>query len=201
MSADPARPRFPRATALHAARDVIAALRPACEEGRIIVAGSLRRRRSEVGDVEILYIGRREIRPVPGDMFQSRPCDLADLAIRELLALEILCLRPGVTGSTTFGPQNKLVTHVDTGVPVDLFATCETSWYNYLVCRTGPKSSNQIIAARARDLGWQWHPYGSGFTRPDGSASHDVTSERDLFDFLKLPWQDPWERGSAQSKR
>jgi len=184
--------RFARATALDAARDIIAALRPVCEDGRLIVAGSLRRRKQWVGDVEIVYVSRRESRKV--DFFHRKDFNLADEAIAVLVVAGVLEKRESVLGHTTYGNQNKLMRHPRTGVPVDLFATCETSWFNYLVCRTGPKESNTAIATAAQDKGWKWHPYGSGFTREDGGAAHDVTSEQDLFEFLEIPYREPWER-------
>jgi DNA polymerase/3'-5' exonuclease PolX len=189
--------KFPRATALTAARDVLKVLTPACEPGRIIVAGSLRRRKLEVGDVEIVYVSRMEKRQV--DFFKSQDFALATEAIKELETAGILEKRENVLGHTVFGKQNKLMRHVATGVPIDLFATIETSWFNYLVCRTGPAESNTAIAQLARDRGWSWHPYGSGFTKDHGVESHNVTSEQDLFKFLGLPYREPWERGNAKS--
>lgn len=102
-------------------------------------------------------------------------------------------LRKGETGHTAYGPKNKLMTHVPTGIPVDLFATVESSWFNYLVCRTGPKESNMRIAAAAQDKGWRWNPYGSGFSGPGGKV-HTVTSEADVFHFVELTYYEPWER-------
>lgn len=186
------KPRFARQTALDAARDVLAALRPVCEEGRLIVAGSLRRRKQWVGDVEIVYVSRLETRPV--DFFQTRDFTLADEAIAALVVAGVLEKRESATGHTMYGNQNKLMRHLVSGVPVDLFATCETSWYNYLVCRTGPKESNTAIAAAAQDKGWKWHPYGSGFTREDGGAAHDVTSEAAVFEFVGMPYMEPKDR-------
>lgn len=183
--------RFPRHTALTAARDALAALKPACEEGRIIVAGSLRRRKQWVGDVEIVYVSRIENRPVPGDMFRRKDYHLADLAIAELEQAGVLARRIGSAGGTAYGPQNKLMVHVATGVPVDFFATIETSWHNYLVCRTGPAESNTRIATLAREKGWNWNPYGSGFTKTDGSEAFAATCEEDVFRFVGLPFHEP----------
>ena len=186
--------KYPRAVALDAAREVIAALRPVCLEGRIIVAGSLRRRRLEVGDVEIIYVSRYENRQVPGDMFKRHDYDLADIAIDELESAGVLAKRESIIGSITYGPKNKLMRHVRTGVPVDLFLTNETNWDNYLVCRTGPKESNIALANAARDRGWKWTPYGSGFVRADGGDIHPATSERDVFEFVGINYKEPWER-------
>jgi DNA polymerase (family 10) len=183
--------RYPRALALKVCRECLEAIGEGCE--RVIVAGSLRRRKQEVGDIEILYIPIREERQVPGDMFGKQMVDLVDLAIRELVDAGTLELRKGETGHTAYGPKNKLMTHLPTGMPVDFFATVESSWYNYLVCRTGSKESNMRIAKAAMDKGWRWNPYGAGFTGPNGAA-HQVTDERDVFEFVGLPYREPWER-------
>jgi DNA polymerase/3'-5' exonuclease PolX len=185
--------KYPRNAAIAVARELAEVLTPFCEPDRIKVAGSLRRMKQEVGDVEILYIPRKEVRPVPGDMFASREVDLVDLAVRDLMASGVLEIREGENGAKSYGPKNKFLRHVRTGIPVDLFATIETSWWNYLVCRTGPKESNMAIAEAAKSMGWHWNPYGSGFSTGGGSF-HEVTSERDVFEFVGLPYKEPKDR-------
>jgi DNA polymerase (family 10) len=184
--------RYSRHTALTAAREVLAELVPACEEGRVVVAGSLRRRKEWVGDVEIVYVSRMEERPV--DMFKTQPVAVAAEAIARLEKAGVLAKRQGVNGQTSYGNQNKLMVHVRTGVPVDLFATCETSWFNYLVCRTGPAELNTRIATLAKAKGWSWAPYGSGFNSEDGSKHHPVNKEADVFEFVGLEFLEPKDR-------
>jgi DNA polymerase (family 10) len=183
--------KYPRTLALEVTRAILEEIGEACE--RVIVAGSLRRRKQEVGDVEILYIPLTEIRPVPGDMFKSAKVDLVDVAVRAMIDAGTMELRKGETGHTAYGPKNKLLTHVPTGMPVDLFATVESSWCNYLVCRTGSKENNMNIAKAAQDKGWRWNPYGSGFSGPAGDV-YTVTREEDVFAFVGLPYKEPWER-------
>jgi DNA polymerase/3'-5' exonuclease PolX len=175
--------RFPRAKAISVAREVAAILAPNCQ--RIIVAGSLRRGKAEVGDIEVVYIPKFEMGNVPGDMFAEERVNLADRAIALMEARGILARRTNVNGSTMFGSKNKLMEHCDSGIPADLFSTNEDSWFNYLVCRTGPAESNTAVAVAAKRRGWHWNPYGSGFTR-DG-ALHSITSEADVFRFVGLP--------------
>jgi DNA polymerase/3'-5' exonuclease PolX len=91
-----------------------------------------------------------------------------------------------------WGNSNKYATHVRSGIPIDFFRTCETSWFNYLVCRTGPGASNSNIATRAREKGWKWHPYGSGFSR--GREMRVMASEREVFEFVGLPYLEPRQR-------
>jgi len=90
---------------------------------------------------------------------------------------------------------------VPSGIPVDLFATTEECWYNYLVCRTGGKETNLAICRAANAKGWSWTPYGPGFTCHPGEVSpeeyteqHLVHSEREVFEFVGLPYLEPRDR-------
>lgn len=159
---------------------------------RIEVAGSVRRRRPDVGDVEIVYVPRVVERPAVGDLFAVERVNLVDEAIEDLIRIGILEKRRTAKGSTVYGPQNKLVRHVPTGIPFDLFATTEESWWNYLVCRTGPAALNQLIASKAKAKGWHWNPYGVGFSR--GEEVVRMVDERHVFEFVDLPYLEPWER-------
>lgn len=178
--------RFARAEAIAVARLLCRAMEPACH--RLIVAGSLRRGKDPVGDVEILYIPKREMRPVPGDLFAARETSLTDLVLDEFFAAGELAKRLSIRG------HNKLLLHTPTGIPVDLFATTADAWPNYLVCRTGPADLNREIAARALAKGYRWNPYGTGFSALTGGGTHTVREERDVFDFVGLPFLPATER-------
>ena len=102
------------------AAELCAALKPVCE--RLVVAGSLRRRKPTVGDAEILYIGKTEVRQDPADMFASITVNLADEVIAALEKSGVLERRKNVNGSEMYGPKNKLMRHRETGLPVDFFA-------------------------------------------------------------------------------
>lgn len=149
---------------------------------QVEIAGSLRRLKEEVGDIEIIYIPKLKNRQM---------ASVTDEWIAELLVNGVLKKRPNKRGHFTWGQKNKLALH-HSGIPVDLFAATETNWWNYLVCRTGPAESNMRIASAAIRKGWKWNPYGAGFTR-DG-VEYVVKSERDVFDFVELPYLEPWDR-------
>lgn len=184
--------RYPRRTGLCVARMLVHALKPVTE--RLIVAGSLRRGRQDIGDVEVLFIPTFREERDPNDMFARRKVDLADRAIREMLRSGLLELRTHKNNTTSYGPKNKYLRHIATGMPVDLFTADEKNWHNYLVCRTGPAESNTRIATAARERGWRWKPYGAGFVRLDNGDTHRVTSEEDVFRFVGLPYLPPTER-------
>ena len=181
--------RWPRADALIVAKELCVALKPACEQ--MIVAGSLRRRKADVGDVEILFVPKMEVRPV--DMFESKPFSLADEVIERLLATGRLSKRPSTLGHFAWGAKNKLALHA-TGLPVDLFTATPENWWNYVVCRTGPADSNTRIASLAQQRGYKWNPYGSGYTRLSDSEIIPMGSEAEVFAFVGLEYREPADR-------
>ena len=180
--------KYPRAAALAVAKE-LCDLQRICD--RLICAGSLRRRKLTVGDVEILYIPK--FATEPDGLFDQKKVNLVDVALEEMIKSGIIAQRRNVNGSAMWGEKNKLAVHVATGIPVDFFATTEASWYNYLVCRTGSADNNLLIASAAQAKGWKWNPYGVGFTSDSGQVV-EVKSERDVFEFVGLPYREPWER-------
>ena len=185
--------KYPRATALAVARELVKALAPVTIQGRLIVAGSLRRRKAAVGDVEIVYVPY--VVRVAGyeDFFTSSLVNHADKALADLLARGILVKRRNALGSEVWGDKNKLAVHPASGVPVDLFAATDANWFNYLVCRTGSAENNTRIAIAANGRGWKWNPYGPGFTDNRGECV-PVRSEREVFELAGLAYLEPWER-------
>jgi DNA polymerase/3'-5' exonuclease PolX len=187
--------RYPLAAAEAVANELVAALQygcgPACE--RIEIAGSIRRRKPTVGDIELVFIPKMDRRQVPPDLF-PRLVSLADLAFDAMLRAGILTKRLSKVGTTAWGEKNKLAVHVASGIPVDLFTATPENWFNYLVCRTGGAENNKQIASAALAKGWRWNPYGQGFSELHGIGIHYVKSERDVFDFVGLPYREPAER-------
>lgn len=181
--------KWDRTLALPVAKELCDRLKPACS--RLIVAGSLRRRKAAVGDVEILYVPLLEERP--GDLFSTEMVSLAEEEICRMIGDGTLSARPLANGRTAWGEKNKLALH-RSGIPVDLFRTTDEAWFNYLVCRTGPAESNTRIATEAQRRGWQWNPYGAGFTNLETGDVTPMDSEEAVFRFVGLPYKQPWER-------
>lgn len=181
------KPRWPRAEALHVAEEICEALRTVTLKREI--AGSLRRGKAVVGDIEILYIPRWSVAPL--DFFSDLQ-DLAESAIATLVEEGVLAARKNSVGRVAWGQKNKLAVHVRSGIPVDLFAASEENWWNYLVCRTGPAALNTRICVAAQRKRWKWNPYGAGFSR--GNEIVVMESEADVFEFVGLPYLKPEER-------
>jgi len=184
--------KFPREQAMEVAAALCNCLKPITE--RLIVAGSLRRRKAEVGDIEVLYIPRVIQAQDPNELLPKLvTVNLVDEWLKVVLAAGVLVKRQTKTGAEPWGAKNKLAVHVNSGIPVDFFSATDANWFNYLVCRTGSADNNLAICNAAMAKGWKWNPYGVGFTNDRGEIV-PVTSEREVFEFVGLPYKEPWER-------
>ena len=186
------KPRWPRADALKVAEFLMGYLAQCTERAEI--AGSIRRNRPYVGDIEIVYIPKIQMVPNASDLFgYPIPMNLVDVDISLLIAAQVLKRRMSSAGHSAYGPKNKLLVHVPTGIPVDLFATTADCWFNYLVCRTGGTQTNVNICNAAIARGKHWQPYGSGFKEPDGQIT-TMDSERAVFEHVGLKYLPPEQR-------
>lgn len=197
---------FSRHIASDVARLLTRELRHLAEPGRFLFAGSFRRRRQTVNDLELVYISRQGL--VPDGLF-TKPGPILDAALDGLLSAGVLAKRRNVHGAEMWGPKNKLAIHTGTGLPLDFFATTEAAFFNCLVCRTGGNETNLQIVTAAQARGLKWHPYGSGFevrdldlaerALPDlaplrtGQTLH-ATTEQAVFDLAGLPYLEPHRR-------
>lgn len=155
-------------------------LEPSCDQ--IEIAGSIRRQKPEVGDIELLCIPKY----VSG-------VDMLDAKIQTLIQLGTMDFRRNKLERRVYGPKNKLLLHRESGIGVDIFSTTEECWPVALVVRTGGEKTNKEIASRAIERGMRFHAYGRGFTLADGSelVCH---SEADVFKAVGLAYREPWER-------
>ncbi len=109
----------PYADALVAAQSIVDALRPACH--RIEIAGSLRRKKETVGDIEIVAVpvSRRDLFGNPDP---------------KVTALDVLLSELGVTFAKE-GPKYKQFSW--DGAQVDLFLANPVTWGVIFMLRTG----------------------------------------------------------------
>ena len=181
--------RYPLALAEVTGQTLVDLLAPACQ--RIEVAGSIRRGRQDVGDIELLCVPRFEVRR---DLF-GQPVErvsLLDRRCRELVRSGHLDYRPNKAGALTFGPMNKLMLHPGTGIPVDLFTATAENWGMFLFVRTGPAGFIRQAMGRFRALGMAGHAYG-GVTTARGEVVN-CPAEEDVFNLLGWDWQPPEAR-------
>ena len=182
--------RWPANIALPIANELIAQLQPRCQQ--ICIAGSLRRRKAEVGDIEILYVSRMGQVRMPGELFPQSG-SLVDELLEEWLAKGVIQKRPNINGATSWGPQNKLAVHARSRIPVDFFATTPECWFVALVVRTGPKELNTTLAANALRRGMQLHAYGVLEVTATGEQIIP-RSEQEVFQRLGVPYREPPQR-------
>lgn len=159
-------------------------LGPHCE--RCIVAGSLRREKAEVSDVEILYIP--DIMQVPAGLFDTEPFNAADAHLIQLVSLGVLRPRPNVNGQTSWGKKNKLAVHVESGIPVDLFSTTVENWWVSLVVRTGSKETCLALTTGAHRLNRELVAYGAGTRDRRTGLVTPARSEQEVFALCGVPY-------------
>lgn len=172
-----------------------------CE--RICAVGGFRRRKTEMKDLELLYIPRIAKRADAGDLFGAvREVDVTAELIEALLSSGVLQKRLKSDGSiSAWGVENKHAVHVASGLPIDLFAATAANWANRLVVTTGPVELNVRIASAARTRGFEWEVYDAGFV-PLGKkwatcGERDrrvMRAERDVFAFVEMDLKEPHAR-------
>jgi DNA polymerase/3'-5' exonuclease PolX len=187
--------KHPRGKALEVARELTGALRELCEPGRFIFAGSLRRMKPEVGDIEMVYVPLIESRPDPNDLLgHSVSANLFDLKLNEWLKAGVITKRIGPQGGSAWGSSNKLAVHVSSGIGIDFFQTDKQSFWTLLVCRTGSAEMNTRICNAALALGQTWNMYRGFQDRVTGDLLFVPESEEALFAHVRLPYLQPKDR-------
>lgn len=150
-------------TAKRIAGEVVARLSRYCQ--KIEVAGSIRRKKPQVKDVDFVL--------VPSD-----PWNLSN---------EIAGLGP----AKLMGNKLKRVSY--NGVQIDLYYANEETWATLLLIRTGSAENNIRLASRAKKRGWRLAASGDGLFDETGRRIAGDTEES-IYKALGLPWQEPWER-------
>ena len=149
--------------ALEIAKKIEAELRPFCD--RIQIAGSIRRQKANVKDIEIVAI--------PNDRFQLG-----------LIVNRWKKIRGDVGG--------KYIQRIlPEGINLDLFFASEKNWGHILAIRTGSAEYSHLILA----IGWVIAGYKSiDGTLHKGSNPIEVREEADLFRLIGLDYVEPQYR-------
>lgn len=199
--------RIPLAEAEGLAQEVVTLLAPYC--ARCEVAGSIRRRRPDVGDLEILAIPKIR-NDGSADLFGDIPAEVNELdeRVTQLLVTGEFGRRLDKNGHSAVGSKYKRLTYRDFGL--DLFVVLPPAWsYGLaLVIRTGPADfSHQLVTPRNATLTdsqgksrsgllppwFQVHDFGIYYR--DGRTDLVPTPEEsDVFEALKLDWIEPAAR-------
>lgn len=158
------------------ARRIVAVLQPMCD--RIEIAGSIRRARPEVNDIDLVILPKRD--------------QVAALRARILLNSQPI----------SDGPQNMIV-RLKNGVQLDVFIARHRevdmfdqklgNFGSLLVCRTGSREHNIHLVEEAKRLGLKWNPY-AGVSTSDGPI-FAAEEEEDIFSALSMEFVPPAMRG------
>lgn len=195
---EPFAPLGKRAIPIDAARAVAYQLRdslaPACE--RIEVAGSIRRNRPIVGDIELVATSRVEEAPdgLWGDVGQT---SALPGRVDELIASRVLEAHPS---DPKRGPRYSKLWHAATGMQVDLFTPAMESFGLMMAIRTGPAAYSQALVTDMK-RGPRPHHVAEGQLHrgiacwvAGGCEAVAVPDERDLYAELGIPWLPPERR-------
>lgn len=189
--------KVPYAEALAVAESWLAELLPMTE--RRAIAGSIRRRKPTVGDVEIVLVPKLQVRePDPFEKMlgamKEPTMDLADNYLKVMLAIGKLEKRVGLAGHTAWGVSNKLAIDVASGIPIDFFSTTLECFPMLLVIRTGGKQTNINLANAAARRGWKLKPYHGGYQNRRTGEMHICKTEEECFTFVGLQCPPPTHR-------
>lgn len=169
------------AKALAIASEIVEWLEPECE--RVAIAGSLRRRRVDVHDIEICV----ELRPVK-DMFGNNA--IADIDIGSLGAV------------LKSGPRYKQIA-LHSGINLDLFIVQEPAqWGVIFALRTGPAMLSKLLVT-PRKIGGLLPSFAR--VKDGGVIAHGklvlMPEEELFFDFCGLPMVDPDKRDAFSERK
>jgi len=142
---------------------IITRLSPYCR--RIEVAGSIRRKKDLVNDIDLVLI--------PSDLWKL----YAELKrMGEMKA-----------------DGDKLKRLVVNGTQVDVYFATEETWATLYLVKTGSKESNIRLATRAKKMGLQLKANGEGLIDQDGRRLAGNT-EQSIFEALGIPYLPPERR-------
>jgi DNA polymerase/3'-5' exonuclease PolX len=186
---------LPLSRAQDAAETLLALLEPACD--RIAIAGSVRRRRPMVADIELVAMARVET-VLGDDLWQTpEPFDHLAHTLDRLAAIGLLSPRQvavhrsdgSVEHQTRQGTSYQALEYQ--GLPVDLFIVRPPAdWGVILALRTGPGGWNVRLVSDCRRFGRRV----AGGRLYQGGHPVPCPEERDFFEGIGQPWVEPEER-------
>lgn len=158
-------------------------LRPHCL--RVEIAGSVRRQKAEVGDIELVAIPRTE--PAV-DLFSDAPA----VRSRDFIAAA-LSIGELIRGDPTTGKYSKFLMGDENPTQVDLFMVIPENWGLQFAIRTGSADfSHQVLAKGWCRVGLE-SDEGMLRSATTGRVVH-CREEQELFDLIGVPFVPPEKR-------
>ena len=168
-------------------------LLPFCSQ--IEVAGSIRRRRSNPNDIDVVAIPRVAVETdLLGDAAKTRNL------LWEELVRHVEKSNGRVTTISGGKAPGQLISLKNEKFQLDVFFAEKETWVTRLICRTGSKEHNIWLAQRAKTRGLHWNParglFCQDLAHPSGLGAAPVymETEEEFYHFLGLPYIEPANR-------
>ena len=178
----------PYAEALRLAMELVWLFAPACEQ--VTWAGSLRRRKPTVSDIEIVAQPRYE--EVRDGLFDTVRASALDALLESFPRRPVTVHRADGSedGQVRDGSAYKALAY--RGMPVDLFVVDpqRADWGVILTIRTGPADFSRELVTRCRTWGRRVQG-GRLYVR---GAYAPCPTEREFFAAVGMPWLEPEDR-------
>ena len=178
--------------ALICAEGLLAAISPFCH--RCEIAGSIRREKPEVKDIEIVAIPKWEPRPDTANLFGED----VDTNLLHIWALSGDCpvrwIKPGTAEIVDWRPKpdGRYWRGLIGGIKLDLFITDPMRWGTTMLIRTGSADFSHAVASHALHQGYKFHE--GGLWRTVGGVpltQIETADELDVFRELGMRWIEP----------
>ena len=164
--------RFPYAKAYKIAVEILEQLKPHCL--RIEIAGSIRRKKKDIGDIELVAIPL----PYATGLFENGIASVVNKWEK-------------VKGDLEYGKTKYTQRILPEGIKLDLFFAEESNWGSVFAIRTGSaKFSHKVLAN-----GWVRQGFRSegGYLYRDGER-YEILEEEDLFKLIGVKYVAPENR-------
>lgn len=163
---------------------------------RIAIAGSIRRRRADVGDLELVCIPiveRRTQVDLFGEAAGASAHNHLDGLAAGLVESRVFGHRPDKNGRSAFGVKYKRLTY--RGVGLDVFSASAETWGAIFTIRTGSADfTHKLVTPRLMGGYLQTGRQVKDGRLWDAGRLLDTPEERDFLRECGVPWIEPEER-------
>lgn len=151
-------------------QEIVEVVKPYCE--RVVVAGSIRRKKGWVNDIDIVLIPSNQ--------------GMVGYTLTSLM------------GRYKMGGSKLMRFQHPKGIKVDIYVATLGTWYTLVLVRTGSAAHNIKLCRIAQQKGMKLHADGSGIGTFIDCEGHEslmpMASEEQVFQTLGLPWLPPEKR-------
>jgi DNA polymerase/3'-5' exonuclease PolX len=171
--------------ALQIANEFIVEISPFCEWTEIV--GSIRRKKLQVNDIDILVIPKYEATPDDTLFGTITQMNTLDRKLAEICWENRMMIEANGEKIKRFSSYN------DSEICIDLYIATKETLPTLRLIRTGSKENNIRLCVRARDLKMHLKADGSGLLTEQFKPL-TVESEEDIFRLLGIPYLPPERR-------